>query len=141
MGFGALMLSHHPGLKSMGLLTIIGLVATFAAAVFFLPALIFIYERIASRIHLAREAEYTVWTVAFDPATRRLTRLLRQLDVEYKMVVLDEIPPREMAGALEELRRRTQGALDVPLLEKNGRIVSASGTELSDVRRLLDAPK
>lgn len=139
MGFAALMLSRHPGLKSMGLLTIIGLVATFIAAVFFLPSLLFIYQRIRARHHIAQPAEYTVWTVAYDPATRRLLRLLRLRRADFKVIVIDELPPAEMAEQLDELRRRHDGPLNVPLLEKGGRIISATGPDMGETQRLLDA--
>ncbi len=139
MGFGALMLSYHPGLKSLGLLTIVGLVATFLAAVFFLPSLLFIYESVMSRHRIAHETDFTVWTVTHDPATRRLVRLLRQRDADFKIVILDEIPPGEMKRQLEGLRKRLNGPLNVPLLEGRRKIVSASGANLHEAARLLDA--
>jgi predicted RND superfamily exporter protein len=140
MGFAALMLSYHPGLKSLGLLTIIGLVSTFLAAILFLPSLIFVYEKVNARILLARRSEYTVWTVAYDPATRMLVRLLRARAASYKVVVLDEIPPAERRRELKALRGRLDGSLDVPLLEHHGEIVSA-GAGIDGARRLLDAAR
>lgn len=40
VGFAGLLLSFHPGLESIGMLAVIGIGATLAAALFFLPALI-----------------------------------------------------------------------------------------------------
>jgi predicted RND superfamily exporter protein len=139
MGFGALMLSYHPGLKSLGLLTIVGLVSTFLAAVFFLPSLLFIYQGVITRHRLGRETDFTVWTVAHDPATRNLLKLLRQRSADFKVVTLDEIPPAEMKRQVEALRKRLDGPLNVPLLEGRNEIVSASGAKLDDASRLLDA--
>ncbi len=39
MGFGSLVLSHHPGLRSMGVVAILGALSTALAAITFLPAL------------------------------------------------------------------------------------------------------
>ncbi len=39
VGFGSLMISHHSGIFSLGLLATVGSISTLAAAVFFLPAL------------------------------------------------------------------------------------------------------
>ncbi len=44
VGFGGLLLSFHPGLNTMGLLAVIGISTTLAAAVGFLPALIQVVE-------------------------------------------------------------------------------------------------
>jgi hypothetical protein len=40
MGFAGPLLSFHPGLRSIGLLAVIGIGATLASALIFLPALI-----------------------------------------------------------------------------------------------------
>jgi predicted RND superfamily exporter protein len=40
IGFGGLLVSFHPGLRTIGLLAVVGLVTTLAAAIVFLPALL-----------------------------------------------------------------------------------------------------
>ncbi|MEL6770479.1 MAG: MMPL family transporter [Bacteroidota bacterium] len=51
IGFAGLLLSFHPGLRSIGVLAVIGILATLAAALFFLPALLQWREnRIADRV-------------------------------------------------------------------------------------------
>jgi hypothetical protein len=138
MGFGSLLLSRHPGLRSLGLLTIIGLATTFCAAVFFLPSVLYIYERFMSRRLLARPARYTVWTVAYDPSTRRLRRLLGGRDIDYKVVVVDEMPDVAARRAVAMLREKVDGPLRLPLLEHSGRTVSAGNGDIHRVRRFLD---
>lgn len=140
MGFGALLLSRHPGLRTLGLLTIIGLATTFLAAVFFLTALLFIYERIMARHTLARQTAYTVWTVAYDPPTKALIRLMARRGLDYKVIQLDELPPVVMKEALHDLRTRYDGLPDVPLVERDGRFASAAGGDLNQIRDFLDAP-
>jgi len=44
MGFAGLLLSFHPGLESIGLLAVLGIGATLAAALLFLPALLQVLE-------------------------------------------------------------------------------------------------
>ena len=44
IGFAGLLLSFHPGLRSIGLLAAVGIGTTIAAALLFLPALIQVLE-------------------------------------------------------------------------------------------------
>ncbi len=141
MGFAALLLSRHPGLRSLGLLTVIGLATTFLAAVFFLPSLLFVYERIMSQRLLARRTALTLWTVAYDPTTRPLVRMLLAKRADFKVVVLDEIPSPLMKEAVESLRLRVGGKLDLPIVEADGRFASASGGDLSGIRDLMGGPR
>lgn len=49
IGFGSLVISEHQGVKSLGLLTMIGSITVLAAAVIFLPALLHLFELICGR--------------------------------------------------------------------------------------------
>jgi predicted exporter len=136
-GFGALLFSHHPGLRSLGLVTVIGLSSTFLAAIFFLPSLLFVYETLAARINLGRRAAATLWTVAHDPATARILALLRARGADFKIVVLDELPASDRKAQVDRLRTLARGVLDLPMLEVGGKVASASsGT--SQINHLLD---
>ena len=44
IGFGGLLLSSHPGLRSIGLLAVVGIGATMAATLVFFPALLQVLE-------------------------------------------------------------------------------------------------
>src|SRR5690606_11155933 len=56
IGFGGQLLSFHPGLRSIGLLAVIGNTATMAAALVFLPALIQVLEDRGWLAHARRES-------------------------------------------------------------------------------------
>jgi hypothetical protein len=56
IGFGGQLLSFHPGLRSIGLLAVIGNTATMAAALVFLPALIQVLEDRGWLAHTRRES-------------------------------------------------------------------------------------
>ena len=43
-GFGALLLAHHRGLRSLGIACLLGVVATLTAAILFLPCLVTVLE-------------------------------------------------------------------------------------------------
>jgi len=55
MGYAGLLGAHHPGLRSLGYLAIIGLVTTLITAFWVLPALLEVIDR---RRHLAKEAKH-----------------------------------------------------------------------------------
>ena len=45
VGYQGLLMAHHPGLQSTGLLAVVGLSTTFVSAVWSLPAMLEVFDR------------------------------------------------------------------------------------------------
>jgi predicted RND superfamily exporter protein len=67
IGFSGPLLSFHPGLRSIGVLAVIGIGTTLLAAIVFLPALV---QRLESRTDLAEDADHSDKTDQADQAAQ-----------------------------------------------------------------------
>jgi predicted RND superfamily exporter protein len=138
-GFGALLFARHPGIKSLGLAAVSGLITTFLASVLFLPAVIYVHARLSARRLLRRRPKVAVWTMAFDPMTECLKGRLRARKVDFTIVSLDELPENERGMAIRFLREKSgDEGLYFPIIEKQGEVWGAGKMTVAELTRTLD---
>jgi len=125
LGFCALLFAKHPGVKTLGAAAASGLFTTFLSAVFLLPSLIYILERIKVRKYLHTSKKFKIWSLAFDPVTEKISMGLREKNIPYTLITLDEIPYQERKKAVARLREKLGQEMFLPVIEKNGKFLSA----------------
>jgi len=140
LSFLSLLFAHHPGIRSLGEAASCGLVTTFLAAGFFLPAVIYVHAKASARIALASRRRGTVvWTLSFDPLTEFLKHRLREKKVPFRIMALDELPTAERGMAARMLKEEARGGLHLPVLENGGKLESLGKKDIPAIRALLDA--
>jgi len=123
VSFGNMALAHHPGLRSLGQLSVVGLTCIFFASTYTLPALLYTLERLrpVETLPLA-EGQARIVALSYCPAGKLIQRLLTDHGVSLDYVAIDTLPPEEQERVARELWEES-GARSLPLTRIAGRFI------------------
>jgi glutaredoxin len=129
IGFGNMALAAHPGLRSLGQLSIVGLACIFFASTYTLPAVLYVVEVLRGKqpVPAPDTGEIVVYAVSYCPVCRLVRRLLTDSGVRYTYVELDTLPTeqrQEIAARLGEL-----ASAEIPVTRVGERFVSGFAPE------------
>jgi hypothetical protein len=139
IGFGVLVFGHHPALRSIGALAVIGLICSFLAAFLVLPSILYILERFQAVMLLDKELKrperIRLFSVTYCPLSRIIGYYFEERKIAYTEIKVDTLPQEEREKVMEEIRRRT-GKDSLPVIFAGD--ISIVGMNMKGLKRIAE---